>query len=152
MQAEGREAMTKRFVEGLTYNTDTATRLAFAAWDDDENTEVTLYQTRGGAFFLHEVTTKEVWVERSQEHQTKGRNAIIPQSADEAQRWLFEHAEETFLNPFENPPESEQDAAIYIRVPSSLKQRIEQAASEAKLSGNAWVIRCLERCLAAGNP
>ncbi len=58
---------------------------------------------------------------------------------------------EVFHNPFEEPPEaeaeSEPSATIYVRVPVSLKRRLEQAAVAEKLSGNSWSIRCIERCL-----
>ena len=54
----------KRIVDGVTYNTDTATRLAQSIWKDDDRDEVTgiLYQTRGGAFFVHTYVEKNVWI------------------------------------------------------------------------------------------
>jgi hypothetical protein len=42
------QAMMKRIVEGMTYNTDTATLLA---WTERKKEREELYQTRGGAFF-----------------------------------------------------------------------------------------------------
>jgi hypothetical protein len=51
----------------------------------------------------------------------------------------------------EVPPEAaieaEPAATIYVRVPSSLKRRVDEAAKDAKLSGNAYVLRCMETCL-----
>jgi hypothetical protein len=50
------------------------------------------------------------------------------------------------------PPEAEAEetpgATLYIRVPAALKERVEAAASEDELSAKAWVMRCMESCLA----
>jgi hypothetical protein len=58
---------------------------------------------------------------------------------------------EVLSNPFEDSPEAaaENDpgATIYMRVPASLKKRVDDAAREGKLSGNVWAMRCVERCL-----
>ena len=52
----------KRLVDGVTYNTDTATLLAESEYQVDwKNRECPtlrqLYQTRGGAFFIAEYST-----------------------------------------------------------------------------------------------
>jgi predicted transcriptional regulator len=58
---------------------------------------------------------------------------------------------EVFNNPFDDPPEAaaeaEPGATIYIRVPASLKKRVDEAAREVELSGNVWAMRCVEQCL-----
>jgi hypothetical protein len=58
---------------------------------------------------------------------------------------------DVFNNPFEDPPEAtaeaEPGATIYIRVPAVLKQRVDRAAGQAELSGNAWAMRCIEKCM-----
>ena len=65
-------------------------------------------------------------------------------------REAIEIVDESILQP---PPEAaaEADAAatIYARVPAPLKDRVDNAAAEAKLSTNAYVLRCLEKCLSA---
>jgi hypothetical protein len=43
--------------------------------------------------------------------------------------------------------EAESGATIYIRVPAALKRDVDEAAREAKTSGNVWAMRCVERCL-----
>jgi len=54
-------------------------------------------------------------------------------------------------NPFEEPPEAELEqepsSTIYLRVPSSLKQRLETVAKSDNLSINSWTMRCIERCI-----
>jgi hypothetical protein len=149
--------IVKRIVDGVTYNTETSTRLAESVWKDDADDEVTgtLYQTRGGAFFVYEYALKEVWVERIGETIERERNEIIPMSSSEAHEWIMTGQVDVFSNPFDDPPEAaaeaEPGATIYIRVPASLKKRVDDAAKAAKASGNVWAMRCIERCLGS-NP
>jgi predicted HicB family RNase H-like nuclease len=148
----------KRIVNGVTYNTDTSTMLARREWSDDgqytgvpqEGTD-TLYQTRGGAFFLHE------WEERQRRNEdeewvTRQYNNFTPLSAEKAQKWLLSGDIEVLHNPFDDPPEAaaeeEPAATLYLRIPPSLKRRIDAAAEGEKLSANVWAMRCIERCLA----
>ena len=142
----------KRIVNGVTYSTDTATMLARSKWEDDgERVVGTLYQTRGGAFFVDEEITKTVWNEGEREHQEQTVNSFAPLSPEGAHKWLMEGDVEVFRNPFEDPPEAtaeaEPGATIYIRVPASLKRSVDEAAKSEKLSGNVWAMRCVERCL-----
>jgi hypothetical protein len=144
----------KRIMNGMTYNTATATRLARAEYECDDprpgEVHATLYQTRGGAFFLHEEITEEVWNEAARERQKRLRNVLEPLSSEDAQKWLLDGDVEIFNNPFDDPPEAtaeaEPGATIYIRVPISLKRQVDEAAREAAVSGNVWAMRCLETC------
>jgi hypothetical protein len=140
----------KKIRDGMTYNTDTATLVAEARWQDDDRIERNgkLYQTLGGAFFLHTTWIQDVWLERRGVWEQRERDEVEPMSAERAQEWMLEGEVEVFNNPFGDPPEAEAEAepstTIYIRVPPALKQRVESAAVDAKLSVNAWVIKCLE--------
>jgi hypothetical protein len=141
----------KRIVNGVTYNTDTATRLATSRWENDDGKVVgTLYQTRAGAFFVDEETTSEVWNESERRTEERIQNAFRPLSPDRAHAWLMDGDVEIFRNPFDDPPEAaaeaEPGATIYIRVPASLKRGVDEAAKEAGVSGNVWAMRCVERC------
>jgi hypothetical protein len=146
----------KRIVDGVTYNTDTSTILARAEWEDDgrwgvaKQYEGTLYQTRGGAFFLHISST----VERKNpdgEWEEKTKDEFEPLTPEDANEWMQKGDTEIIHNPFDDPPEAtaeaEPGATIYIRVPNSLKQRVDEAANKQGLSSNAWVMRCVEKCL-----
>src|SRR4029077_5733190 len=67
---EGAHEM-KRIIDGVTYNTDTSTRLAQSEYETEYSHEEkscigTLYQTRGGAFFVHEAIDIG-WVDEIQE-------------------------------------------------------------------------------------
>ncbi|MGJ0426982.1 hypothetical protein [Methylocystis sp.] len=144
----------KRIIDGVTYNTDTSTLLAKSEYSTEYNhveypCEGRLYQTRGGAFFVHEVI--DLGYDRELDERVIKYKAEAF-SAEKAQKWIMSGDTEVFHNPFEDPPEAqaeaEPSATIYVRVPASLKQRLEHAASAEKLSGNSWAIRCIEQCLA----
>lgn len=144
----------KRIINGFTYNTETSIRVAQSEWTDDygDKAEVTstLYQTRGGAFFLHHLKKTEEWNEREAQHQEKIRHEVEPVSADFAQKWMLDDTE-VFTNPFGDPPEAsaepDKGATIYVRVPTALKHRVDSMAKAEAVSGNAWAMRCIERCL-----
>src|SRR6266404_2783921 len=104
----------KRIVNGVTYNTDTSTALGKKTWEDDgeatnqpqRQIEV-LYVNRGGAYFIHEEKTYLVWNQREQVREERTDHSFIPQSADDAQKWLLEGDDvEVFDNPFGDPPEA----------------------------------------------
>jgi predicted HicB family RNase H-like nuclease len=150
----------KRIVNGVTYNTATSTLLATFEWEHkDHNGGVTeegtdlLYQTRGGAFFLHEEKTAYVWDENEREMRQRERNEFTPLSPEGAHKWMLEGDIEVLNNPFDDPPEAEAEAeagaTIYIRVPAALKRRVDEAAKAEGVSGNLWAMRCIERCLGA---
>lgn len=114
----------KRIVNGVTYNTDTSTKLAKSEWLDNGNeASSVLYQTRGGAFFLHHEITRDAWNEREQADEKKVENSFEPLSPDKAQAWLMDGDVEIFSNPFDDPPEAaaetEPSATIYMRIPAS---------------------------------
>ena len=110
--------------------------------------EATLYQTRGGAFFVQE----HISLAKDEDGEETGRVRFKALSRDEAEKWFMTGGVEVYSNPFgDDPPEAAAETApgatIYVRVPALLKRRVEAAAEEAKLSANAYVLRCLEQCL-----
>jgi len=142
----------KRVIDGVTYNTDTSTRLANSDYETDYNhqnrpCEGTLYQTRGGAFFVWE--TIDLGVNEDGEPWTRERFKAL--SAKEAEEWIMTGDVEIIHNPFGEPPEAVAEetpsSTLYVRVPPSLKRRVDEAAKDANLSGNSFTLRCLERCL-----
>jgi hypothetical protein len=146
----------KRVVNGVTYDTNTATVLARQEWDNGEGEDrgvQTLYQTRGGAFFGWTDGEKTVWNQRAQEKQQRPFTECLPMSPEEAQAWITEGDDVELLhNPFGELPEAaaeaEPGATIYLRLPASLKARVDKAAEKQALSINAYAMKCLERCLA----
>ena len=142
----------KRIIDGVTYNTDTSARLASSDYEtfynhENRPCEGTLYQTRGGAFFIWE--TIELGLDRSGAVITRDRFKAL--SAKEAEDWIMTGNVEIVHNPFGEPPEAEAESApaatLYVRVPSIVKRQVEQAAKEAKLSVNSFMLRCAENCL-----
>ena len=151
----------KRIIDGVAYNTDTATVLAQTKWEDkddrgrDTDVTATLYETPKGAFFLaKEIETTWVVEDRYGDRETKSRedNVFLPMTADEAEAWMLKGDVEVIHNRFaEGVPEAEaedgQSATLYFRVPETLKQRVVQAAAAADMSTNTWLLRCAEGCL-----
>ena len=135
----------KRIIDGQTYNTDTSTIVARYEYKDDKgyDTEATLYQTRGGAFFLvHKWAVDDLWKFHF-EAMTRDEVSRLVERTDN-----LEIVDEGAINePPEAEAEAEPSATLYIRVPASLKKRVDDAAKESKVSGNVWAMRCVERCL-----
>jgi hypothetical protein len=138
----------KRVVNGISYNTDTALRLGF-----DREVEMqgptTLYQTKGGAFFLQFEMETSVWNESSRANVTVKEPIFRPIGPGHAKDWLSEKGVEVFHNPFKDKlsdtSEREPGGTLAVRVPATLKRAVEQAAKNAGISGNAWTMRCIER-------
>jgi predicted HicB family RNase H-like nuclease len=141
----------KRIINGATYNTDASVRLARSEWEDDGQVTGTLYQTRGGAFFVVEEFTNKQWCEGEGRYTSEPKYHFQTLSREDANEWLLEGEVEIFHNPFEDMPEAAADdhdgATLYVRVPASLKRSADEAAREVKVSTNAWAMRCIERCL-----
>jgi hypothetical protein len=147
----------KRIVDGLTYNTETATLLATSEWTDGNQSssyygcecEGELYQTRGGAFFL--VTTTHIPEDRDRE--ARDKTEFEPMTAARAQGWLLNGEVEIVTNPFDEPPEAtaeeEASSTIYLRVPPAIKRDVDAAAAKAGVSVNVWGMRCIEQCIKA---
>ena len=142
----------KRIMNGVTYNTDTSTVLAQSEWkQENERGESRLYQTRGGAFFVHNCITENWYDEEEREWRERTSDEFLPLSPEKAQAWIMDGDVEVHHNPFGDPPEAEAEpdpaSTIYVRVPASLKDRVDRAAEAKNLSGNAWAMRCIEQCL-----
>lgn len=144
----------KRIIGGVAYNTGTATMIARSSYDHtkDQGTRGTevLYQTRGGAFFrhLHEIISykgREGWQERDQ-------HEFIPMTRDEAAAWATDNVE-LLADVFGEVPEATAadnatiSAVVNVRLPPSLKERIETGAKEKNLSVNSYAMRCFEQFL-----
>jgi HicB family len=133
----------KRIIEGKTYNTETATQIT--GWSDFnyggfERGEF-LYQSRFGVFFRFSFF--DDGSENSHER-------ITPLSPEAARTWLENNAG---YNPalidalFGEMPEAGSGEVKYtLRMPESLRNRLNEKAKENNQSLNAWIIRCLERC------
>lgn len=135
----------KRIIDGMTYNTDTATIVARYEYVDDRDyeTEAILYQSRGGAFFLvHKWEVDGNW-KYLFESMSRSEVDRLVEKTDNLE--IIDEA--AITEPPEAEAESEPGATLYVRVPASLKRRVDEAAKDEKLSGNVWAMRCVERCL-----
>lgn len=135
----------KRVIEGQTYNTDTAVVVAKYEYVDDKgyDVEAVLYQTRGGAFFIVHRWTAAGDPKFHFEAITRDEVSRLVQNKDN-----LEIIDETAIaEPPEAAAEPEPGATLYVRVPASLKSRVDEAARLEDVSGNAWAMKCMERCL-----
>jgi len=142
----------KRIIEGRTYDTNTSTPIASYEYTNEKSYEVeaTIYQTRGGAFFI-----VHRWGVPNPDWKgildTKVQFESI--SRAELDRLVATADQLEIINadaisaPPEAAEESEPGATLYVRLPASLKKQIDDAAKAAKVSANVWAMRCLESCL-----
>jgi hypothetical protein len=136
----------KRIIDGKLYDTETAKIVAKWYWgSEDGQGDSTLYVNKNGAFFI---------VDETEEDETGPKYSLTPRTREQVANHLL-HAEklEVFnedrlpLPPEATPEDIEPTATIYVRVPVSLKRRLEAAADKAGLTITALTIQCLEeRC------
>lgn len=137
----------KRIIDGKTYNTETATRVAGCSNMDVpfppafEIAEV-LYQTRHGAYFRY------YYDERVDEWES-AFEGIKPLTPEEARIWMEKNANTELIEKHfgEMPEAGEGESRVTFRMPDSLKRKIDAAAAASKQSTNAWLVRCVERCV-----
>jgi hypothetical protein len=142
----------KKIIDGVTCNTDTSTPVAKSEGENPDGHETvdTLYQTSGGAFFMH---SYETWAVKDRQGgwEERHRDMFDPYTREAAEKWFLE-GDVTVLSDdvFPEPPEVEAvfaaSTTIYLRVPTALKQQIEARAKEQNQSVNVWAMRCLEKC------
>ncbi len=135
----------KRIIGGKTYNTETAAKIAMrnddprdAGYDDIVEGEI-LYQTRHGAYFLlyyNEISPED--------------DALIPLAPQEAQSWMEKYASVELIEQHfgEMPEAGDSESRLTLRMPDSLKQRIDLLAGKNNQSTNAWIVRALEKVIA----
>jgi hypothetical protein len=143
----------KRIIKGATYNTDTATKVAEGSWEDENRgivVETVLYQNRAGIYFTVAKMTQAYRDRRDELQQRESHEWDVVGDAAKA-RDRCEREELTILQDIDDmPPEAEGGepaTTLYLRVPPTLKARVEARAKEDGVSVNAFGIRCLERCL-----
>lgn len=138
----------KRIIDGKTYNTETATQIAgWGGGDGPYESGRYLYQTRFGAFFLYS------YLDGADEEDYE---RITPMTPEEARTWLEQnHSYEPSLieQLFGQMPEAGSGEVKYtLRMPESLRDRLASFAKANDQSLNAWIVRCLESCVADNGP
>ena len=140
----------KRIIDGKTYNTETATKLAGGGEIPDEYLVINgehLYQSRLGAFFLY------VYATRGSEGL---RQDLKPLSPQEAREWLEKHQAynvDLYESLFGKPSKAGSgESKFTLRLPDNLRDRLAVRAKANGQSLNAWMVRCLECCAAPDKP
>jgi hypothetical protein len=143
----------KRIIKGATYNTDTATKVAEGSWEDENRgivVETALYQNRAGVYFTVAKVTQAYRDRHGEWQQRESYEWDVAGDAAKA-RERCEREDMTILQDIgDMPPEAEggeSAATLYLRLPPTLKARVEARAKKDGVSVNAFGIRCLERCL-----
>ena len=99
----------KRIVDGVTYDTSTSDVVGVKEWEDEIEREsrcLTLFQTRLGAFFVLDETTRP---DRNDPDEWHTCTKVRPLSRAEAQAWMLRGDVEVVDSPFEDPPEAAAD-------------------------------------------
>jgi len=137
----------KRIINGVTYNTDTSAVVARYEYQDDHtrDVEATVYQTRGGAFFIVHSWDQD----GDQKHYFEGTTRQNLDRLVTEQDGLEIVDEGILQSPPEAAAETKPGATIFVRVPAALKQRLDEEARAEGQSTNTYALRCFERCLGA---
>src|SRR5690349_11397090 len=123
----------KRVIDGITYNTETATEI-FLQSQPFSQAGWAMYQTRNGAFF------SVAWdIDRAP-------NSCTPLSRPEARRKLEEHASYLVEEYFGfMPKHAAMEKRLTLRIPYGLFKRIENAATTQDIDVNKYIQRILEK-------
>src|SRR3954452_25370199 len=106
----------KRIINGVTYNTATAVKIAYSSKKYDDGKYVTMYQTRTGAFFFHLQNYA-----RAEGHLQDWYNEDGVKNPKD----FFEKADEVYINPFSSvEAEMQRETAIFVRLPEPLKRAL----------------------------
>ena len=139
----------KRIIDGKTYNTETSAKIFDYNGLDLDPTDQNgvlwgqvLYQTRHGAYFVYKYYDD-----------LDGKDTIQPFSPTEAQTWLEEIQHTDVTNIIEQhfgemPEAGELESRITLRMPDSLKNKIDAFAQRNHQSTNAWIVKMLEKAIA----
>ena len=148
----------KRIINGKTFNSETATTVfrlekqekgalrseEIGGYLDSE----TLYRTRQGNFFLVDTEIKTNFDKEGFPLGAGPVKRLKPLTPEGALNWLRSHnvSEEQIRQQFgDHLKDMTEESTIYLRVPQSLKLRLETCANNKGQSLNTWVMRCLER-------
>ena len=125
----------KRILNGVTYNTDTATVVARYEWTDDNQirNDVAVYKTRGGAFFRvyswHQNDTQRFHFEAITRDELE-KLVTATDNLEIVDRAAIEERPEAAA-------ETSPEAIVFVRVPATLKLRLDDAARAERQSTNA---------------
>lgn len=145
----------KRVVGGITFNTDTATRVADVLFNDEKSGTVThaaLYQTPLGVFFaLDAITTSYRGPNLQLQKRTIYEWHDVGNSS-QARAWAERYGM-TIIHDLDDisfkSHRADKFTSLYIRLPPSLKVAVEEKARATGLSVNTFVMRCVEDLLAS---
>jgi hypothetical protein len=127
-----------RIIDGVKYDTETATEVVGGDNFEWSNAWWGLFQTRHGAFF-------EVLCDHDGE-----THKFTPLTDDEARARLEKHGNHLVAEYFGPVPEhGSAEKRLTVRLPISLACRVEAAAAKQQIHVNGFIMRALERAVNA---
>ncbi len=148
----------KRIINGKTFNTETATTVFCLEKQEkgaSRSEEIdgyldseTLYRTRQGNFFLVDTEIKTNFDKEGYPLGAGPVKRLKPLTSEAALNWLRSHnvSEDQIRQQFgDHLKDMTEESTVYLRVPQSLKLRLEACANNNGQSLNTWVMLCLER-------
>lgn len=138
---------TKRVINGTTYNPDTSFLVAETKTPPNTGGPppaeyvCNLYQTRKNQFFLHTLSAAEAQQMPDREWIILEKEDFQPMTAAEARQWISDKNLEAYCDIVDGQPAGTINGVIYLRLPASMRERIEECAEDAGMSVNAWVLR-----------
>jgi hypothetical protein len=139
-------ATFKTFINGKAYSSDTMIPVASYNPDDvasyDQKYE-TLYQSTDGSFLLEGAGSfRTPWAKKHVDcNDTYPAHGLLPLTADEAMTWLeLRGLVDEYIEIFGDPDKEEDDRdGMLLSMPSSLADRIREAAKAEKIPVQEWV-------------
>jgi uncharacterized protein YjbJ (UPF0337 family) len=113
----------KRVIDGVSYNTETATLLSRVGRGGDE---VRLYETSTGEFFTVEEETLSVWNPRSETYEDREQTTLTPQSPEQAMRWLRKPIPEKFRGKLKERWLKKRRLRLQEPIPEKLRGKLKQ--------------------------
>ena len=141
----------KRIINGKTYDTNTATRVAENTQHDNRGQAVrtALYQANDAVFFAVEEIEREHRNNGDWHARTSYEWQVVGDAGD-ARRFCEKRGLTIFANIEDVLPEASFDQSagtISMQLPSALRSTMKAESKKANLCLNAFALRCVERGL-----
>lgn len=141
----------KRIISGKVYNTDTAKKCGIYEPNQDNRDlnwfSETLYQKKGGEFFLHgEGNANSNYNKSCKPNEWCGSEKIIPMTYAEAQAWAEEHLTgDEYERVFGDIAENDSLVQLHISMTAAEAEIVKRNAAQAGMTVSAYIVHmCAE--------
>lgn len=140
----------KKHINGKTYDTDTARKLA--TWRANETdwmhaVREELYLKRTGEYFLYgEGGPSSRYSRCLEDNSWASGEAIIPLSLGKAKAWAEEHLDaDEYEAIFGLPDENAEGVTLSVTIPARLMAKLRQSAAERQITLTDYVVETLSK-------